>query len=69
MDLGDATHDNGFGDEDLRPRELPKDLPRSLNDRFSAPQLPAEAEMYDGWQGTHRFRPSPPQLCPKAAPQ
>jgi hypothetical protein len=53
MDIGD--HDGGdiggFGEERKRPRELPDDLPKSLNDRRSIPTFTAETEMYDAWQG------------------
>ena len=64
MDIGDPVHDHGgFGEDDGRPRELPKDLPRSLNDRLATPQLPTEAEMYDGWQGK-LYPPPPPSPLP-----
>jgi hypothetical protein len=56
MDIGDHHGGlaSGFGDEEKKkPRELPDDLPRSLNDRRSVPtDLPMETEMYDAWQGT-----------------
>lgn len=48
----------GFGEEGhlpppKRPRELPDDLPKSLDDRKSVPShYTAETEMYDAWQGT-----------------
>jgi hypothetical protein len=58
MDLGDNGGDlsSGFGDEGQfqkkRPRELPDDLPKSLDDRKSVPShYTAETEMYDAWQG------------------
>ncbi len=42
----------GFGDEEVKkPRQLPDDLPRSLNDRRSVPTFTAETEIYDAWQG------------------
>ena len=34
----------------MRPRELPPDLPKSLDDR-RAPSLGGETEFWDGWQG------------------
>jgi hypothetical protein len=55
MDTGDphGGGGSGYGDEDKKkPRELPDDLPRSLNDRRSVPTyFPVETEMYDAWQG------------------
>lgn len=38
---------------DPKPRVIPADLPRSLNDRRHAPveDYVPETEMYDGWQG------------------
>lgn len=48
MDLGDSTSDDGFP----KPRVLPSDLPKSLDDRRHVPvDLIPETEMYDGWQG------------------
>ena len=35
----------------VRPRELPNDLPTSLNDRRPVRSYAGETEMYDGWQG------------------
>ena len=35
----------------LRPRELPLDLPRSLDDRKSVSSYNQETEYYDAWQG------------------
>jgi len=56
MDIGDphGGSGSGYGDEERqkKPRELPDDLPRSLNDRRSVPaHFPIETEMYDAWQG------------------
>lgn len=57
MDIGDhhGGPESGFGGEGKKkPRELPDDLPRSLNDRRSVPtDLPIETEMYDAWQGSY----------------
>lgn len=64
MDPEEAEHDeqehNGaeeaeeFEEEDApaRPRELPADLPRSLDDRRTVPSYGEETEYYDAWQGT-----------------
>lgn len=34
-----------------KPRELPADLPRSLDDRKNFPSYAQETEYYDAWQG------------------
>lgn len=34
-----------------KPRQLPDDLPTSLDDRRSVPAYQPETEMYDAWQG------------------
>jgi hypothetical protein len=48
MDIGDSAG----GDGEKKPRVLPDDLPRSLNDRkVVSTELVPETEMYDGWQG------------------
>jgi hypothetical protein len=43
----------GFDEEEVkRPRTLPDDLPKSLDDRKSvSSHYPIETEMYDAWQG------------------
>ena len=43
--------EEGNGVEQPQPRQLPSDLPRSLNDRRHVPSYGGETEMYDGWQG------------------
>lgn len=56
MDIGDSSSDHG----DSKPRDLPSDLPKSLNDRKHVPvDLVPETEMYDGWQGAS-LRTTPP---------
>jgi hypothetical protein len=70
MDIGvPRTGDiSGFEEEERKlPRELPDDLPRSLNDRRSVPiHYAPETEMYDAWQGTDhpqgRNRPAVNQI-------
>ncbi|CCX32256.1 DIL domain-containing protein [Pyronema domesticum] len=66
MDLGDLPKDIGFdagGDlGDLGPsrtRQLPADLPTSLNDRRLAAPVFTETEVYDGWQGESTFITAP----------
>lgn len=57
MDFGDsggAAGDlAGGGDGRMKkPRQLPDDLPKSLDDRkIVSSELIPETEMYDGWQG------------------
>lgn len=54
MDLGDPSsgEENGFGEvQPPRPRKLPDDLPKSLDDRRTVPSYGGETEMYDAWQG------------------
>lgn len=53
MDFGEQDS-GGFGDDQpTKPRDLPSDLPKSLDDRRAAPtdHLVRETEFYDGWQG------------------
>ncbi|CZT04244.1 hypothetical protein WAI453_009675 [Rhynchosporium graminicola] len=68
MDIGDHGGDlsGGFGDDDQqqqqpkRPRALPDDLPKSLDDRKNiSSHYTAETEMYDAWQGQSQFLTTP----------
>ena len=53
-DNGDLSGALGSVEEIKRPRTLPDDLPKSLDDRKSVPtHYTAETEMYDAWQGSH----------------
>ncbi|KAK8133964.1 hypothetical protein PG984_005976 [Apiospora sp. TS-2023a] len=52
-------HWGGFADEPRKTRELPPDLPKSLNDRIIPKESVAETEYYDGWQGQSQFLTSP----------
>jgi hypothetical protein len=48
----DHDHDDEHGfDEEPKPRELPADLPRSLDDRKTFSYGNVETEYYDAWQG------------------
>jgi hypothetical protein len=49
---GDIGENNGEKKK-KKPRELPDDLPKSLDDRRSVPAFSSETEMYDAWQGPH----------------
>ncbi|KAK2785404.1 hypothetical protein FQN52_008464 [Onygenales sp. PD_12] len=42
-----------------RSRQLPPDLPTSLDDRRSVPGFTPETEMYDAWQGQSQFLTTP----------
>lgn len=61
MDIGDNGGDisGGFGGEGdvvKKPRALPDDLPKSLDDRKSVSNhYTQETEMYDAWQGGMGF--------------
>lgn len=50
---GKGDYDDDGEDDDIarKPRPLPDDLPRSLDDRRSVPTFGTETEMYDAWQG------------------
>jgi hypothetical protein len=69
MDMDSGDLGGGFGGEEAlaevvkRPRPLPDDLPKSLDDRKSVPnQYMGETEMYDAWQGkvAQHLVPCPP---------
>ncbi|KAF4628603.1 hypothetical protein G7Y89_g9552 [Cudoniella acicularis] len=63
MDIGDNGGDlsSGFGEGEVKkPRTLPDDLPRSLDDRKSVSHhFTPETEMYDAWQGQSQFLTTP----------
>ena len=49
-----SDEEGGFEDvseEPPKPRTLPSDLPKSLDDRQPVHHYGAETEMYDAWQG------------------
>lgn len=54
MDVTDPRreYENNSDGEIARPRALPDDLPKSLDDRRTVPSYGGETEMYDAWQGT-----------------
>ena len=66
MDLGGS--EGGIGTiggalAELKKKELPDDLPRSLDDRRRPVELVPETEIYDGWQGQfHRVLSRPHEL-------
>ncbi|KKY25021.1 putative dil and ankyrin domain-containing protein [Phaeomoniella chlamydospora] len=68
MDLEDPTrspHEDGagFGEDDedpfQKPKQLPPDLPTSLDDRRPFQTYGGETEMYDAWQGQSQFLTNP----------
>ena len=51
-EINPTLEDSGFGDEEIaKPRQLPADLPKSLDDRRPVRNYGGETEMYDAWQG------------------
>lgn len=56
----ETTDENGVHDAAAtpQPRQLPADLPRSLDDRKSVPPPAAETEIYDAWQGASSACPA-----------
>ena len=45
---------DGGGQPRQLARNLPDDLPKSLDDRRNFPSYGGETEMYDAWQGVSR---------------
>ena len=65
MDIGDPNREPDDRDEEgleekaPQRRQLPRDLPKSLDDRRPVHSYAGETEMYDAWQGTQRaFTPN-----------
>ncbi|KAK2768190.1 hypothetical protein FQN54_000042 [Arachnomyces sp. PD_36] len=56
-DIGDVAENGGIGGK-KKARELPPDLPTSLDDRRSVPTF-SETEMYDAWQGQSQYLSTP----------
>lgn len=52
-DIGDGHDEEGEYEQASPPkqRQLPADLPRSLDDRQNFPSYSQEQEYYDGWAG------------------
>ncbi|KAL9126984.1 MAG: hypothetical protein Q9217_004066 [Psora testacea] len=67
LDISPRLEDGGFSEEEItRPRALPADLPKSLDDRQPIRHYGAETEMYDAWQGQSQFLTSPVPAQPLA---
>ncbi|KAK5138048.1 hypothetical protein LTR08_005846 [Meristemomyces frigidus] len=67
QDIGNGLRRvEGNGEEEavVRPRELPADLPRSLDDRKNFPSYNQETEFYDAWQGQSHILTAPPTAQP-----
>jgi hypothetical protein len=62
---GEESDDASLIEERQRPRPLPADLPRSLDDRksYTAYDQP-ETEYYDAWQGQSQFITAPTLATP-----
>ncbi|KAI9786737.1 MAG: hypothetical protein M1835_002982 [Candelina submexicana] len=54
-----SGEEDDFGDAPKKPRQLPDDLPKSLDDRRTIPGYGDETEMYDAWQGQSQFLTTP----------
>ncbi len=62
MELAE-THEEDHGVEEVStPRQLPADLPKSLDDRRDLPAFGVTEEIYDAWQGA-RFVPTVISHC------
>ncbi|USP75131.1 uncharacterized protein yc1106_02405 [Curvularia clavata] len=60
MDAPDHEHAfSGDLGEPQKPRQLPPDLPTSLNDRRPVHIMNEETEIYDAWQGQSQFLTTP----------
>ncbi|OQN99847.1 hypothetical protein B0A48_14617 [Cryoendolithus antarcticus] len=62
-----SVHDSPSEDEQqspAKPRELPADLPRLLDDRRNVPSYGEETEYYDAWQGQSQFLTAPSLATP-----
>lgn len=71
MDYGDIDSGGFGGEEELpkKPRVLPDDLPKSLDDRRRMPtDLVRETELYDGWQGMINLSTYPGRSGPHVQP-
>lgn len=54
MDPVQTRSESDEGEEAAAPRQLPPDLPKSLDDRQPVRSFGGETEMYDAWQGRVR---------------
>lgn len=52
--LEEGNDEDVFEDAPTRIRQLPADLPKSLDDRQPIQSFGGETEMYDAWQGRVR---------------
>ncbi|KAL9596978.1 MAG: hypothetical protein Q9219_005447 [cf. Caloplaca sp. 3 TL-2023] len=68
MDIANGLGEdsNGFHDEVVQPRQLPADLPKSLDDRQPVKNYAGETEIYDAWQGQSQFLTTPTPAQPLA---
>ncbi|KAK4545161.1 hypothetical protein LTR36_003712 [Oleoguttula mirabilis] len=60
QDIGNGHPGSEDEQEEVpRPRQLPVDLPRTLDDRQNFPSYSQETEYYDAWQGQSQFLTAP----------
>lgn len=52
-EIGNGHRVEEEDEEQIESRELPSDLPRSLDDRQNYQIYQQETEYYDAWQGIH----------------
>jgi hypothetical protein len=57
--MDSPTNEDGYTADVPKPRQLPPDLPTSLDDRRAPQVMAEETEMYDAWQGQSQFLTTP----------
>ncbi|KAF2244636.1 hypothetical protein BU26DRAFT_83013 [Trematosphaeria pertusa] len=57
--MDSPEHEHAYTGDPPKPRQLPADLPTSLDDRRALPMLGEETEIYDAWQGQSQFLTTP----------
>ncbi|KAL1961594.1 hypothetical protein VTN77DRAFT_1420 [Rasamsonia byssochlamydoides] len=60
----ESKEDGTAPDTGQKPKALPDDLPKSLDDRRAPPEYAGETEMYDGWQGQSQYLTAPTTAKP-----
>jgi hypothetical protein len=49
--MDSPPHEGAYTGDQPKPRQLPSDLPTSLDDRRPVSFMAEETEIYDAWQG------------------
>ncbi|KAF2477827.1 uncharacterized protein BDR25DRAFT_250102 [Lindgomyces ingoldianus] len=57
--MDSPTEEHAYTGDPPKPRQLPSDLPTSLDDRRAVPIMGEETEIYDAWQGQSQFLTTP----------